>query len=138
MNTHTPMLQVLKDHLELTRDILGIIETESHKLKNGNSGLHETFTLKKSLLLKLNESLDKLRKHRTEWQKLDEAVRANCPEVHQLLRQNQDLTMKMIVLDRENEQQLLRQGMIPAKHLPSAQRQNPAAVAGVYQRQAAR
>jgi hypothetical protein len=37
-------------------------------------------------------------------------------------------------LDRENEQLLLRRGLIPPKHLPPVQRQRPHYVAGLYQR----
>ncbi len=43
--------------------------------------------------------------------------------------------MKIIVLDRENEQVLLRKGMVPARHLPSADRQRPHFVADLYRRQ---
>ncbi len=54
-----------------------------------------------------------------------------------LLRQNQDLTMKIIVLDRENEQNLLRRGLVPARELPSVNRQRPHFVADLYRRQGA-
>jgi hypothetical protein len=37
-------------------------------------------------------------------------------------------------LDRENEQLLLRRGLIPPKHLPPVQRQRPHYVASLYQR----
>jgi hypothetical protein len=50
------------------------------------------------------------------------------------LRQNQDITMKLIVLDRENEQGLLRRGLLPASELPSANRQRPHYVADLYKR----
>jgi hypothetical protein len=42
--------------------------------------------------------------------------------------------MRMILLDRENEQLRLRRGLIPPKHLPPIQRQRPHYVAGLYQR----
>ena len=38
---------------------------------------------------------------------------------------------------RENEQALLRRGMIPPRHLPSAHRQRPHFVADIYRRQGA-
>ena len=56
-------------------------------------------------------------------------------EIPALLRQNQDLIMKIIVLDRENEQALLRRGLVPPKHLPPAERQRPHFVANLYRRQ---
>ena len=52
-----------------------------------------------------------------------------------LLRQNQDLTMKIILLDRENEQSLLRRGLVPPRELPSVNRQRPHFVADLYRRQ---
>ena len=52
-----------------------------------------------------------------------------------LLRQNQDLTMKIILIDRENEQSLLRRGLVPPRELPSVNRQRPHFVADLYRRQ---
>jgi hypothetical protein len=43
--------------------------------------------------------------------------------------------MKFILLDRENEQGLLRRGMVPARELPSVNRQRPHFVAELYLRQ---
>ncbi len=56
-------------------------------------------------------------------------------EVPRLLQQNQDLIMKIVVLDRENEQLLLRLGLMPVQSLPAAQRQKPHYVAQLYRRQ---
>ena len=61
--------------------------------------------------------------------------RARHPGIGMLLRQNQDLIMKVIVLDRENEQCLLRRGLVPARELPPANRQRPHFVADLYRRQ---
>jgi hypothetical protein len=51
------------------------------------------------------------------------------------MRQNQDLLMKILVLDRENEQALLRHGLVPVRDLPSVNRQRPHFVAQMYRRQ---
>jgi len=83
----------------------------------------------------LNQSLDTLRKHRVNWQKFSLDERARYPEIGMLLRQNQDVTMKIIMLDRENEQGLLRRGLIPARELPPVNRQRPHFVADLYRRQ---
>jgi hypothetical protein len=48
------------------------------------------------------------------------------------MQRNQELIMRIIVLDRENEQALLRQGLLPPGHLPASQRQRPHAVAQRY------
>ncbi len=42
--------------------------------------------------------------------------------------------MKIIVLDRENEQALLRRGMLPSRSLPPVQRQRPHYVADLYRK----
>ena len=46
--------------------------------------------------------------------------------------------MKIIMLDRENEQSLLRKGMIPVQQLPAAQRQQAHFVTELYRRQGAK
>ncbi len=78
-----------------------------------------------------------LRVHRAAWQQLRPEVRAQHQELTALLRSNQALVMKIIVLDRENEQALLRRGLVPPRHLPPAQRQRPHFVADLYRRNTA-
>ena len=101
----------------------------------GKPALFEFLPLKKNLLPRLNESLDALRKHRVNWQRLGMDERARFPEIGMLLRQNQDLIMKIVLLDRENEQTLLRRGLVPPRELPSVNRQRPHFVADLYRRQ---
>ena len=96
--------------------------------------LFQFYQQKKNLLPRLKQSLDDLRKHRANWQKLSLVERAGQPEVGPLLRRNQDLTMKIIVLDRENEQGLLRRGLVPPRELPSVNRQRPHFVTDLYRR----
>jgi len=105
----------------------------------------ETYLAKKNLLPRLTQSLNQIRQHRIAWQKLGPPEHAQYPEVTGLLRQNQDLIMKIILLDRENEQGLLRKGLMPLRavgsapeaprHLPPANRQRPHHVADLYRRQ---
>ena len=73
--------------------------------------------------------------NRLKWQQLAPEERSRHGDIARLLRQNQDLTMKIIVLDRENEQHLLRRGLVPARELPSVNRQRPHFVADLYRRQ---
>lgn len=130
------MVADLQGHLTLCQDILKLVETESLTLHHTQTGLSfESYQAKKNLLPRLNQSLNQIRQHRATWQKLSPAERAQFPDVPGLLRQNQDLIMKIIVLDRENEQALLRQGLVPPRQLPAAQRQRPHFVADLYRRQ---
>ena len=127
----------LRGHLHLCEEILKAVETESELFRSSQDLDHATLQkTKKSLLVRLNESLDKMRKDRRRWQSLTDAQRGAFPEVPGLLRESQDLIMKIVVLNGENEQALLRRGLVPPRHLPPANRQRPHFVADMYRRNA--
>jgi len=135
MSTIADLPAILRRHLEVCQELLAIVSREGEALRRADSReTGEVFQAKKNLLPRLNQSLDQLKRQRLHWQSASPAERARHPEVGALLRLNQDLTMKIIVLDRENEQALLRRGWVPPRHLPSANRQRPHFVAGLYQR----
>ena len=94
----------------------------------------EFYQARKNLLPRLDDSLNHLRQLRGRWQKLSLAERAQFSAVPALLRQNQDLVMRIILLDRENEQTLLRRRLVPARHLPPAPPPKPHFVADLYRR----
>jgi hypothetical protein len=136
MNAPQEIIDRLNEHLGLCQELLQATEEEGQTLRQtGKPSLFEFYQRKKDLLPRFNQSLDGLRKHRVAWQKLSLDERARWPEVGMLLRKNQDLTMKIIVLDRENEQALLRRGLVPPRELPSVNRQRPHFVADLYRRQ---
>lgn len=129
----------LRAHLALCQEVLTLVERECQALRQGDEAKRfEFFQTRKALLPRLDESLARIKRQRQDWQRLPAADRARQPEVTSLLRQNQDLIMKILVLDRENEQQLLRRGLVPAKQLPPAERQRPHFVADLYKRQGGR
>jgi hypothetical protein len=128
-----PLGDELRRHLELCREILAVVEHENQDLRRSDSfDVKAQANTRKNLLERLRTSLDQLRRHRQAWQQLSPAERARSSEVVPLLRQNQDLIMKIVVLDRENEQILLRRGLLPPQHLPPAQRQRAHFVADLY------
>jgi uncharacterized protein YaaN involved in tellurite resistance len=136
MNSLNSMVADLRGHLALCQEILTLVETERQALQQAEAGpSFASYQAKKNLLPRLNQSLNQIRQHRATWQKLSPVERAQFPDVPGLLRQNQDLIMKIIVLDRENEQALLRRGLVPPRQLPAAQRQRPHFVADLYRRQ---
>lgn len=136
MSTTQEMRDDLKARLALCQELMHGLEREAQALRRpDNASLFEFHQLRKKLLPALNRSLEDLRRHRVTWQKLSPPERLRFPEIGLLLRQNQDLTMKLILLDRENEQGLLRRGLLPANALPSANRQRPHFVADLYRRQ---
>jgi hypothetical protein len=87
------------------------------------------------LLERLTDAQMRLAIHKTSWLRVPPSTRTKHPEVGHLIRQTLDLIMKTIVLDRENEQLLLRHRMVPPNRLPSANRQNPHFVARLYKGQ---
>jgi hypothetical protein len=137
MNLIPHMLADLRAHQSLCRELLALAERESQWLRAGQTeALREAGQTRKALLPMLNESVANVRQHRESWQRLTPAERSAQPEMTFLLRQVQDLIMRVILLDRENEQGLLRRGLIPAREIPPAQQQRPHFVAGLYQRHA--
>jgi hypothetical protein len=135
MSDSSPLQLDLNRHRDLCQQLLAIVERENQALRQPESSVGLEYFQKKNLLPSLIQSLNRIRQHRVDRQQQDAQERV--PDVHlaSLLRQTQDLIMKIIVLDRENEQALLRKGLVPARHLPPANRQRPHFVADLYRRQ---
>jgi len=127
------MEQDLRAHGALCEELLALAaaEREQSRAPDFAPGRHDG--RRKDLLPQLEQSLHRLRTHRSAWQGLSAPERARHPEIPRLIRTTQEVAMKVIVLDRENEQALLRRGLVPSRHLPPA-RQEPHYVAGLYQR----
>ena len=126
----------LREHLGVCQELLGVVEREGAELRRPEPPTYAQFIqTKKTLIPRLTQSLDRLRRHRVQWQRFSLAERGQYPEIGALLRQIQDLIMKIIVIDRENEQTLLRRGLIPPREVPSVNRQRPHYVADLYRRQ---
>ena len=138
MNVSSQMLAHLRAHQAICRELLNLAERESQALRqNETEALNEVYQAKKLIQPRLNDSLEKVRQDRLHWQSLGAAERSSQPEISFLVRQVQDMILRVILLDRENEQGLLRRGLIPARELPSAQFQRPHFVANLYRRQSA-
>jgi hypothetical protein len=135
MNTPSEILNALQGNTALYQEILAAVEREGQSLRRLDSpNTFELFQGKKSLLPRLNQSLDQLKEYRAAWQKMIPEERARNPQIASLLRQHQDVIMKIILLDRENEQTLLRRGLVPVRQLPAMNRQRPLFVAEIYRR----
>jgi hypothetical protein len=61
-----------------------------------------------------------LRKWRIRWQEAGSGERAGCFQAKALFQTVQGLLTKVFLLDRENQQALLRRGLLPARQLPSS------------------
>lgn len=127
--------RTLMKHMELCERLLSTLEQENKNLRGTeNDPMAEGREARHRLIHDLDQSVATLRKGRHWWQQLTPTQRRGYPEVASLLRFSQDLTMKVIVLDRENEQALLRRGLVPVNHLPTSGQQRPHYVAELYRR----
>ncbi|MDB6031098.1 MAG: hypothetical protein JWM16_1436, partial [Verrucomicrobiales bacterium] len=99
-----------------------------------NASSYEFYQSRKNILPFLDQSLTRLKKHRIDWQRLSPEERAEFPQIATLIRSSQESINKILVMDRENEQLLLRRGLLPPNKLPPAQQQRPHFVADLYRR----
>jgi hypothetical protein len=119
----------------LCQEVHALVEREHQALHAPQPYRPEEFDAsRKSLLPRLNQSYKRLEEVRGSWQRLSPAQRQRFSEVTLLLRQTQDIIMKIVLLDRENEQAMLRHGLVPSAQVPSANRQRPNFVAEMYRR----
>ena len=129
------MVLDLRSHQALCEQLLQIVQRENQSLSSGdNTSTYEYYQGRKNLLPFLDQSLGRLKKHRVDWQRLSPEERAQFPQIATLIRSSQESINKILVMDRENEQLLLRRGLLPANKLPPAQQQRPHFVADLYRR----
>lgn len=131
------MMQNLRKHRDGCEELLQIVERENQELRSiGQITYCESTPRRKKVLAILGGTLAIIKADRGRWMKLDRSFKAGCPEIVDLLRQIQDVIAKVMLYDRENEQLLLRRGLVPATHIPSVNRQRPNYVAGLYRQHA--
>lgn len=129
------MVLDLRSHQALCEQMLQTVQRENQSLRAGDDTTrYEYFQSRKNLMPLLDQSLSRLKKHRVDWQRLSPEERMQFPQIAALIRSSQELINKVLVMDRENEQLLLRRGMLPANKLPSPQQQRPHFVADLYRR----
>jgi len=94
----------------------------------------EFYQWRKDLLNRLDLLMIGIRNGRQLWQQAGPLVH-NCHlEVKTEIQMVQNLILKILQLDRENQQGLLRRGLVPAKHLTSVAAPPPNYVAKLYRR----
>lgn len=130
------LVDELQQYYKICAEVHSIVRRENQCLKSADPhSFHQFQQSRKDLFERLTDTQIRLSVHKTSWLRLPPHVRAKKPEVTHWIRQTLDLIMKTIVLDRENEQLLLRHQMVPPNRLPSANRQNPHFVAKLYKTQ---
>ena len=135
MNSQLNLEQALRQHLAVCQEILGLAQRENQSLReSGGPSQFEVYQIRKEILPRLDESLARLRQLRARWQNMAAQERSEYPEIPPLLRQTQDVVMRIIVLDRENGKTMLSRGMVPPRHIPASASQRPHFVADLYRR----
>ena len=126
----------LQAHITLCGEIFAVVQQEHQKLKT--SAVDDLAALqagRQGMLERLNAAQESILTHKETRTRLQPAERQQRPDITNLLKQSTDLIMKIVSLDRENEQLMLRNKLVPPNHLPPAQRQNPNLVAKMYKDQ---
>jgi hypothetical protein len=128
----------LRLHLDLCHECLALFTLENRRLRSAQAWQSGEFSEhRKRLLPRLESVLIKLRGSRDFWQKMTQTERERCGEIKNLFQEIQNLLPRILMLDRENQQEMLRRGVLPATQLPPVAAQKPNFVANLYQRHAA-
>jgi hypothetical protein len=131
------MISDLQTYLGICDEALALASHENQALTGASEYQpFDFFQRRTSLLPRLENALVRLRKWREIWLRVPPEERASCSEVKVLFQSVQGLLMKLLLLDRENQQALLRRGLVPPRHLAAAATAAPQPnyVANVYKR----
>ena len=128
----------LQSHRDVCREFLSLFTEENQSLRRPQPSPPGEFSAqRKRLLPRLELVLMKLRSFRPWWERMPANEREACGEIKNLFRDIQNLLPRLLLLDRENQQEMLRRGLIPATQLPPAASQRPNFVADLYRRNTA-
>lgn len=132
------LLRDLRAFVALGHDILALAVREHQALAGGGDyPAFEFHRARKDLLLRLDPLTMGLRRWRRRWQECSPAERAKQTDATIAMRTLQNLIAKILQLDRENQQALLRRGLVPARQLNSFAAPPAHYVAGLYRRHTA-
>jgi hypothetical protein len=127
----------LQDHLEVCSKLLALAQKEAAALKSATPFPAATIQAERRVLLsRLESALQLLGQKQLLWQQLGPERRARSAQVNPLIQTALDTIMRILVLDRENEQALLRRGLLPVRSLPPVEQSHPHCVARLYQHHA--
>jgi len=119
----------LQSFRRLCEEVLDLMTRESQALVDQNYQPGEFDPQRKSLLPKLESALVKLGDRRK-----CRRPAVQPEEIKTLFQAIENLLMKILQLDHENQQALLRRGLVPARNLPAVAVQQPHCVVDLYRR----
>ncbi|MCX8156186.1 MAG: hypothetical protein N3J91_07050 [Verrucomicrobiae bacterium] len=113
-------LQPLQEHRQVCQELLAAFEREAAGLQSGElTVLAEVDALRRQVLPRLQELTRELRARREAWERLPAAQRQMPAGWRALLEENQAMVLRLLALDRENQQARLRLGLVPPAHWPA-------------------
>lgn len=129
------VIDALQEHLAVCSELFGLAQMEADALRNPApfpaAAIQEQ---RKRLLARLDASSRIVSLERQRWEHQRTVASEASPELANLVQRVLDATMRVLVLDRENEQNLLRRGLLPTAALPRAEQAQPNFVTRLYQR----
>ena len=121
--------------MDVCNDLLALANKEAEALKNAAPfPAAEIQAERKVLLKRLDSALTRMTQQRPAYGQLRTEPRGSNAQCAPLLKSAMDTIMRILVLDRENEQALLRRGLLPLRSLPPAAQSQPSYIARTYQR----
>jgi hypothetical protein len=114
------LMRHLRAFATLCEDALALACREHQALAAPNGYQpFEFYHMRKNLLNRLDSLMIAIRNARRLWQQAGSLERDRHSEAKAAIQMVQDLILKILQLDRENQQSLLRRGLVPAGHLTS-------------------
>jgi len=129
--------EALREHLGVCDALLRLAEKEAEALRQpGPFPAARIQAERKDLMVRLESSSRQVADQRNRCRQLNAPGGETPPALAELVRTTLDTIMRVLVIDRENEERLLRLGLLPARALPRAEQSQPSFVARTYQRHA--
>lgn len=132
--TANSIAAAIQNHLDVCSHLLALAQKEAQALKNAMPFPTATMQAeRRALLSRLESALNLLGQKQILWQQLGTERQAHKAPLNQLIQTALDTIMRVLVLDRENEQAFLRRGLLPVHSLPPVEQSHPHCVARRYQ-----
>ena len=118
----------------LCNDLLALAIRESRALAGLEYQAADFYTERKSLLSRLEENLVELKNLRAGQKKLNKLEWNSSEEIKSLFSTIQRVVMKVLLLDKQNQEMLLQRGLVPANCLNSVVKPKNNFVVNLYRR----
>jgi hypothetical protein len=129
------LMRDLRGFAALCEEALSLAGREHRALaESGSYQPLEFYQLRKDLLGRLDPLMIEIRRWRQLWQQSNPVERGSISDVKAMIQMLQDLIVRILQLDRENQQSLLRRGLVPARQVNSFAAPPNHYVAGLYRR----